>query len=151
VLERMHRMLPAGVEVHTPYGATEALPVTTIASAEILNETAARTRKGEGTCVGKVVGDVDLKIVKISDDPIGSMNPELVLPRGEVGEITVAGSVVTREYAARPEQTKLAKIQDGARVRHRMGDLGRQDEQGRVWFLGRKVHRVETPQGTLFT
>jgi acyl-CoA synthetase (AMP-forming)/AMP-acid ligase II len=151
VLERMRAFMPEGVEVHTPYGATEALPVTTIGSAEILAETAARTRRGEGTCVGRVVGDIDLKIVKISDEPIAHMSPEIVLPPGEAGEITVAGSVVTREYAARPEQTKLGKMQDAGRVRHRMGDLGRVDEKGRVWFLGRKAHRVETTAGVLFT
>src|SRR5262249_27999348 len=34
---------------------------------------------------------------------------------------------------------------------HRMGDVGYLDEQGRLWFCGRKVHRVETAAGTLFT
>jgi acyl-coenzyme A synthetase/AMP-(fatty) acid ligase len=32
-----------------------------------------------------------------------------------------------------------------------MGDVGYRDDQGRLWFCGRKSHRVETPQGTLFT
>jgi acyl-coenzyme A synthetase/AMP-(fatty) acid ligase len=32
-----------------------------------------------------------------------------------------------------------------------MGDLGWRDEQGRIWFCGRKAHRVITAQGTLFT
>ena len=37
------------------------------------------------------------------------------------------------------------------RVVHRMGDLGYVDERGRLWFCGRKAHRVVTLQGTLFT
>ena len=30
-----------------------------------------------------------------------------------------------------------------------MGDLGRLDAQGRVWFCGRKSHRIETRDGML--
>ena len=36
-------------------------------------------------------------------------------------------------------------------VAHRMGDLGYFDEQGRLWFCGRKSHRVVTPERTYFT
>jgi len=32
-----------------------------------------------------------------------------------------------------------------------MGDLGTLDEQGRIWFFGRKSHRVVTRSETLFT
>ena len=32
-----------------------------------------------------------------------------------------------------------------------MGDLGYFDPQGRLWFCGRKAHRVETPEGVMFT
>ncbi len=32
-----------------------------------------------------------------------------------------------------------------------MGDLGYFDEQGRLWFCGRKSQRVRTANGTLFT
>ncbi|PIU19310.1 MAG: hypothetical protein COT18_08195 [Elusimicrobia bacterium CG08_land_8_20_14_0_20_59_10] len=32
-----------------------------------------------------------------------------------------------------------------------MGDTGWKDEQGRLWFCGRKSHRVVTTEGTLFT
>jgi acyl-coenzyme A synthetase/AMP-(fatty) acid ligase len=32
-----------------------------------------------------------------------------------------------------------------------MGDLGYRDGRGRIWFCGRKSHRVVTPDGTLFT
>ena len=30
-------------------------------------------------------------------------------------------------------------------------DLGYRDAQGRIWFCGRKAHRVVTPQGTRFS
>jgi acyl-coenzyme A synthetase/AMP-(fatty) acid ligase len=32
-----------------------------------------------------------------------------------------------------------------------MGDLGYLDESGRLWFVGRKTHRVVTPAGVLDT
>jgi acyl-coenzyme A synthetase/AMP-(fatty) acid ligase len=32
-----------------------------------------------------------------------------------------------------------------------MGDCGRLDEAGRLWFLGRKAERVRTSTGTLYT
>ena len=73
---------------------------------------------------------------------------------GEVGEIAVKGPGVTKEYFRRPDATRLAKIPvepGSAEVWHRMGDLGHLDEQGRLWFCGRKAHRVETGGGTLFS
>ena len=41
--------------------------------------------------------------------------------------------------------------QPEARTVHRMGDVGWFDDQGRLWFCGRKSHRVETAQGPLYT
>jgi acyl-coenzyme A synthetase/AMP-(fatty) acid ligase len=34
---------------------------------------------------------------------------------------------------------------------HRMGDVGYRDEIGRIWFCGRKSHRVCCADNTLFT
>lgn len=138
-----------GGDVHTPYGATEALPVASIAGAEILGETAARTRAGAGTCVGRPVDGTEVRILPISDGPLAAL-PD-ALPDGEVGEIAVRGRVVTRAYARKPEATAAAKIPDGDAVWHRMGDLGWRDERGRIWFCGRKAERVRTAEGTLFT
>jgi len=51
-----------------------------------------------------------------------------------------------------PRLHHLAKIPDFAGgFWHRMGDLGYLDEKGRVWFCGRKSHRVVTKDRTLFT
>lgn len=150
VQERFCGMLSEGVEVVTPYGATEALPVCTIGSSEILGETAAKTERGAGICVGRPVAPTEVAIIRIDDGAIPEWSDDLPVPVGEVGEITVRGPTVTREYHARPEQTALAKIVDGDDFWHRMGDLGYFDDLGRVWFCGRKVHRVETADGTLF-
>jgi len=153
VLERFSKMLEPDAQIFTPYGATEVLPVSSIGSHEILKDTTARTNKGGGVCVGKPVEGIELKVIRITDEPIADWSDELVLPTGQIGEIAVKGRNVTREYFNRPESTKLGKIPDPAHggFYHRMGDLGYQDDTGRVWFCGRKAHRVLVDTGTLFT
>ncbi len=155
VPEQLHRrmfesVLPAGGEVHTPYGATEALPVADYTGSEMLAEAAARTRAGEGICVGRPLPGITVRIIAVTDAPIDSWSDAAILPPGTPGEIVVSGPVVTPEYFRRPAQTRLAKIREGDRLWHRMGDIGRFDAAGRLWVLGRKNHRVETENGTLY-
>lgn len=152
VLERMRRCLTAPeADVFTPYGATESLPVCSISGREVLERTAALTRTGAGTCVGRPFPHIDLKIIDITDGPIASLEDARELPAGEVGEIIVRGAVVTREYFRQPEATRLAKIPDGESFWHRMGDVGYVNSDGCLWYCGRKSHIVTTPRGRLFT
>ncbi|MBS1965148.1 MAG: AMP-binding protein, partial [Chloroflexi bacterium SZAS-1] len=104
-----------------------------------------------GTCVGWPVPTVTLRIIPISDEPIAQWNDALALPPGSVGEIVVRGPMVTRAYVNRPQSNLLAKIADGEAVWHRMGDLGALDEQGRLWFYGRKSQRVQLASQCLYT
>jgi acyl-CoA synthetase (AMP-forming)/AMP-acid ligase II len=136
-------------DVFTPYGATEALVFTMISGREIEAHTAELTEQGRGMCVGRPITGHTVRIIRITDDPIAEWDASLVLPDGEVGEIVVRGPVVTRSYLHRPQQTAEAKIYEGGAVWHRMGDLGYFDEQGRLWFCGRKKHRVETAKGLM--
>ncbi len=152
VIERFTAMLSPGVQIQTPYGATEALPVATIGSDEILGETGPLTYQGQGVCVGRSVGELRLEIIRISDEPIPTWSDDLRVPDGTIGEIAIKGPVVTRAYYRRDDQTRLAKIADPAGgFWHRMGDVGYRDERGRIWFCGRKSQRVITSAGTLFT
>ncbi|QOX79307.1 AMP-binding protein [Trichlorobacter lovleyi] len=152
VLERFSRMLQPGVEIFTPYGATESLPVCSIGSSEILGETRAVTENGGGVCIGKPVDSIRVELIRISDEPITAWSDDLRVAPGQVGEIVVQGPQVTRGYFQRPEADLLSKISDpSGGFFHRMGDLGRQDSEGRLWFCGRKSHRVESAQGPLFT
>lgn len=148
VIARIRKMIPPGTQVHTPYGATEALPVACIAG----DERAALTEKYRGVCVGRAWPGVEINIIKITDEPIGDWDDALRLPDGETGEVTVKGPTVSPEYFGREASTALAKIRgrDGT-VYHRMGDCGWKDADGRLWFCGRKSHRVVTAEGTLFT
>ena len=152
VLERFSRMLPEGTQIHTPYGATEALPVSSIGSRAILAETAAQTILGRGVCIGLPVKRTDVRVIGIDDEPIPTWSDDLELPTGEVGEFTVKGSQVTRAYYGRDHGTALAKIADpDSGFWHRMGDVGYVDEQGRLWFCGRKDHRVQLEGETLYS
>ena len=153
VLECFANMLSPGAEVFTPYGATEALPVCSIGSTEILNETRYATDQGQGVCVGRPVPGIELEIIAISDDPIDQWQSDLKLDVGEIGEIIVKGPQVTQSYFNRSVSTALGKIPDPDQnsFYHRMGDLGYRDEQGRIWFCGRKAHRVVTAETTFFT
>ncbi len=144
VMERFLGMLGQDAIVVTPYGATESLPVATLSSREVLGETRHAADEGRGVCVGTPVPSIRVAILPIHDDPIETFEEGDALPTGEVGEICVKGPQVTRAYFGRDEATRLAKIADpGGGFWHRMGDLGYLDAQGRLWFCGRKAHRVE--------
>ncbi|NTV12515.1 MAG: AMP-binding protein [Desulfobulbaceae bacterium] len=151
LIDRVRRILPAGAVIHTPYGATEALPVASITGAEILAETWPQTRTGAGVCVGRPLPGNQVRIIRTSDAPIADWSALAELPPGEIGEIVVNGPVVTAGYAQNERENTLAKIVEGNRIWHRMGDLGYLDAQGRLWFCGRRAHRVTTAQGEMYT
>jgi acyl-CoA synthetase (AMP-forming)/AMP-acid ligase II len=155
VVAKMRELLPEGAGFWTPYGATECLPVAMIEGRE-LQSTRAATESGAGTCVGRAVAPNEVRIIEISDAPIAQWDDTQPVQEGVVGEITVAGPTVTDAYFNRDAQTKLAKIREplpdgGERIVHRMGDVGYLDGEGRLWFCGRKSHRVEAAQGPLYT
>lgn len=153
VLKRFSSMLEGDAQIFTPYGATEALPVCSIGSKEVLTETWKLTNEGKGVCVGKPVEGIELEIIKISDDPIDRWHEDLKLGGGDIGEIVVKGPQTTRSYYNRDDSTRLSKIDDPEKggFYHRMGDLGYRDDSGRIWFCGRKSHRIITAKGDMFT
>ncbi len=150
-IERFASMLCGDAEIHTPYGATEAVPVISISSSEILSETGKLSEQGFGICVGRVLEGIEIRIIKITDSPIEKWSDSLMVSHNEIGEITVSGDLVTRQYFENTRADDFSKIKDGDMVWHRMGDLGWMDKKGRIWFCGRKNHRVITEKGTLFT
>lgn len=152
--ERLLTALPDG-DVWTPYGATEALPVAFMNGRAVLAETAALTRAGRGTCVGVLAPRIELKIIAVTEAPLSTMADVTEMKPGEIGEIVVSGACVTVAYAATSaraiQANANAKIADGERIWHRMGDVGFVDDSGRLWFCGRKAHRVETSSGPLYS
>jgi len=150
-IEQFSDLLSEDSEIFTPYGATEAMPVLCIGSKEILSETRKFSEQGYGMCVGRPLEGIDVRIIRITDDPIEQWSDELMVGKGEIGEITIRGDVVATRYFERQDEDIKAMITDGSTKWRRMGDLGWQDNKGRVWFCGRKSHRVITESGVLFT
>jgi long-chain acyl-CoA synthetase len=102
------------------YGLSEATGVATLC--------APGERRRQGS-VGRALTGVE--IVVIDDDG-------LFVPAGTIGEITLRGPVLMRGYRGRPEASAEA-LQDG---RLRTGDLGRLDEDGYLWVVGRRKDLV---------
>jgi len=150
-LERFSQMLDPETEIFPGYGATEAMPVSVMGSHEILQKTRQLSEQGYGICVGRVLPNLKVRIIQISDEPISQWSDNLVVPDGEIGEITVKGDLVTHRYFERKRDDLHSKIEESTSVWHRMGDLGWIDTENRLWFCGRKSHRVLTAQQTLFT
>jgi len=149
----LNHILSPGASTPTPFGATEVLPVCDITGREILDRTAAMTRIGAGTCVGRPQNGMHVRIINIIDGPIRTWDNSLAVPTGEIGEIVVSGPIVTQEYFQLAEKTALAKIieAESALKMHRMGDAGYLDDEGRLWFCGRVKQRVITTRGVMFT
>lgn len=152
VMALLKKVLP-NAEIHSPYGATENLPVSDISADDVLASTGTLTEHGHGTCTGTPLPCNRVRIIPIRDEAIPNFDEISPLEKNVPGEICVCGPTTPREYFNDAEATRAAKITDRAdgSVWHRMGDVGYLDDAGRLWFLGRKSERVETASGTLFT
>ena len=136
LLRRLQRLFPSA-ELHTPYGMTEALPVTDISLAEI--ESAG---DGDGVCVGRPLPGVEVRVAPL--DPLGRPTGGWSPVVGSSGELWVRAAHVRESYDARWVADSSAAAHPGW---HRTGDVGRLDDAGRLWIQGRTVHIIATPGG----
>jgi acyl-CoA synthetase (AMP-forming)/AMP-acid ligase II len=143
-------MAPDG-QIFTPYGATESLPIVSIEGREVLQETWEKTLDGAGTCVGRALPGIIVKVIESSEQSFTSWSQVKELDPGEIGEIVVKGAVVTRGYENNESEDRFSKIPDLPGFWHRIGDTGYFDDLGRLWFCGRKAHRVHTSAGIMYT
>lgn len=151
LIRRVQRIMPPDSTIYTPYGATESLPSASITGQEILAATWEQSQLGQGTCVGRPLPGMSVQIIRPIAGPLAAWNDVEPLPVYSIGEIVVKGPVVTRAYDGNEHETRLAKIPDAEGFWHRMGDMGYVDAQGRLWFCGRKAHRVLTTEGPMYT
>lgn len=99
------------------YGQTETMGLTSVCS----------NREKPG-CAGKPGPLVDIKIVDEFDKEVET---------GKVGEILVRGPLIFLGYWGEEELTTYT-FRDGW---HHTGDAGRLDEEGFLWFAGRKAEK----------
>lgn len=151
LIKRVYGLMPEGGQIYTPYGATESLPIVSIEGREIINHTWSKTAKGHGTCVGRALPGIEVEIIEVSEQPFTSYDRCMKKPVNEIGEIIVKGKVVSKAYENNESETTLSKIPDKVGFWHRIGDMGYLDDQGRLWFCGRKAHRVHTQSGFMHT
>jgi acyl-CoA synthetase (AMP-forming)/AMP-acid ligase II len=150
-IRRMEKALYQDAEIHTPYGATECLPVSSISARELDERVQDSMESGEGVCVGNPVSPNRVRIIKISDMAYGDLADTTEMPLGMPGEIIVSGPSCTDSYWQRDSDTRLSKITDAdGTMWHRMGDVGILDGEGRLWYCGRLAQRIDTGKEVLF-
>ena len=126
-------------DVEIVYGSTEAEPIASISTHELLDF---KGNIKDGLYVGKPIGDINVKIIKPSNEPIRDFE-NTWLPTGEIGEICVEGKHVLKEYYNSEEAQNFAKIHYYDQVWHRTGDAGYIDSEGKLYLMGRVKNRFE--------
>ncbi len=118
----LERCRERNVPVYPTYGMTET-------ASQIATATPEETATHEGT-VGQPLVNTDVTIVDEEGQPVET---------GVPGEIVVSGPTVTPGYLE-AEHTESAVSDRGLRT----GDIGRRDEDGRLWILNRRSDRIVT-------
>lgn len=130
-----------GAQLRTPYGMTEALPLTDIDLDDIIElENSAQDPAHAGVPVGKPIDGVQVRIAPWQEPTTLVDIPDVM------GEIVIASDHMRSSY------DKLAFTQAAASDFpgwHRTGDVGHMDSHGNVWVEGRKSHVITTSQGPL--
>jgi long-chain acyl-CoA synthetase len=119
ILERFHKYCP-NAKLLNGWGMTETCPPNTVTPLD--------NPKIES--VGKPAPNCEIHIVDDEDHP---------LAQGEVGEIVIRGWVVMQEYYKDPQSTAIAKRNGFFHT----GDLGRFDENGFLYIVGRKKEMIK--------
>ncbi|RDV08583.1 alpha/beta fold hydrolase [Arthrobacter sp. RT-1] len=155
LLAEVQRLLPAA-SLHTPYGMTEALPVTDIsleqiqaadadAAAGTATSASAVAGAGNGVCVGWPVHGARVAVVPLAADGTASGSQPVTEP-GVTGEILVSAPHVKEAY----DRLWLTQQESNSLPGwHRTGDVGHFDAAGRLWVEGRLAHVVTSPGGVV--
>lgn len=138
LLARIQQLMPQA-RVHTPYGMTEALPVTDI-DLEAIREAGT----GNGVCVGTAVAGAEVAVAVL--DAHGQPADEPSTAPGRTGEILVRAPHVKDRYDRLWATEQLSTSIPGW---HRTGDVGHFDAAGRLWVEGRLGHVLRSAGGPL--
>jgi len=135
LLERAGALAPAA-QVRTPYGMTEALPLTEADLRDV------RTAEGDGVLVGAPLPGVTVAVAPLDFDGVPSLTPATAPG--------VSGEILVRAPHMRAGYDRLWSVHNRASTPagwHRTGDVGHLDEQGRLWIEGRLGDVIRTAAG----
>jgi acyl-CoA synthetase (AMP-forming)/AMP-acid ligase II len=129
--------------IRTPYGMTEALPVSDISLVE-----RRAIGNGKGVCVGHPVSNAHILIASINQvEPVEEQRI------GDTGEVLVRAPWVSSGYDCLwlTEQRARPVVTTGGQehVWHRTGDVGHVDVDGNLWIEGRVVHLIHGTSGSI--
>lgn len=110
-------------DFHEMYGTSECSTVTSINFREAVNKQ---------NSVGRAIPEADICIIR-EDESIADI--------GEIGEIACKTELLFNSYYGMTGKTKEAFTRDG---HFKTGDLGRMDEEGYLYFAGRKKEIIIT-------
>ncbi|UNK47371.1 alpha/beta fold hydrolase [Arthrobacter sulfonylureivorans] len=136
LLAKVQSLVPSST-LHTPYGMTEALPVTDISLDGIR-----AAGSGNGVCVGTPVSGATVAIAAVASD--GSVSDQPTTNPGVTGEILVSAPHVKDRYDRLWITQRHSASVPGW---HRTGDVGHLDAEGRLWVEGRLAHIITTASG----
>jgi acyl-CoA synthetase (AMP-forming)/AMP-acid ligase II len=135
LLERAASLMPSAT-LATPYGMTEALPLTEVTLDEL------RAASGRGVLVGRPLEGVDIALAPL--DSSGVPATDIGRPVEVTGEIVVRCAWMRDRYDRRWATQHRA---DAPKGWHRTGDVGHLDAQGRLWVEGRLAHVLTCADG----
>ena len=158
LLARASSILPSAT-LATPYGMTEALPLTEVTLDEL------RAASGRGVLVGRPLDGVDIAIAPLDAAGVPASDilqraERSVVESGSPREpsttdhsapaVDVTGEIVVRCAWMRDRYDRRWATQhraDSPRGWHRTGDVGHIDALGRLWVEGRLAHVFTTTEG----
>lgn len=119
IMERFHKYCP-NAKLLNGWGMTETCPPNTVTPMD--SDNIASIGKPAPHCT-----------IRIMDDEGNDV------PIGEVGELVISGWVIMKEYYKDPELTKSVLGPEGLHT----GDLGKFDENGYLYIVGRKKEMIK--------
>jgi len=150
---RLQKSAP-NAQVNAVYGSTEAEPIAKFCYAKINNMDEKDCDTISGLLVGKPVPEIELRIMQQRwGTPVGPLSNEafqaISSEPGDAGEIVVSGRHVLGGYlnGLGDEETKFTV---NGTLWHRTGDMGRLDQLGQLWLLGRCMAQIEDDRGVLY-
>lgn len=105
------------------YGLTETASVCAVSKGDYVSGS-----------VGKPIKDIKVRIV---DEQLHNV------PLGEVGELLITGDQIMSGYAFDEKATKEVMIELDGEIYVRSGDFFKQDEEGRLFYMGRKKRLIK--------